>query len=82
MQNEPKLPCFQPKNDYFAEKQTQTKPNGFDAKMNLNPLLTNYYEKLRLFRQNENKPKTKPKQTQKITFSRGSVDINIPFLSN
>ncbi len=41
-------------------KQTQTKPNGYLPKMNANPLLTRYYEKLRLSGRNENKPKSNP----------------------
>ena len=54
MQNEPKFPRFQPKNRDFAQKRTQNKPktnpnkaNGFDAKMNVYPLLTKRYEKIR-----------------------------------
>ena len=34
-------PRFHPKTN---PKRTQTKPNGFDAKMNIYPLLTVYYE--------------------------------------
>ena len=45
-------------------KRTQTKPNRWIAKMNLYPLLTKHYEKIRLFERNENKPKTNPNQTK------------------
>ena len=41
-------------------KQTQTKPNGYLPKMNASPLLTRYYEKLRLSGRNENKPNSNP----------------------
>ncbi len=43
-------------------KQTQTKPNHWITKMNLYPVLTKRYEKIRLFERNENKPK----QSQKL----------------
>ncbi len=45
-------------------KQTQTKPNRWIAKMNVCPLLTKHYEKIRLFDRNENKPKSNPNQTK------------------
>ena len=51
---------FHPKTN---PKQTQTKPNCKTAKMNLYPLLSKRYEKIRLFDRNENKPKSNPKQT-------------------
>ena len=44
----------------FYAKRTQTKPICKTAKMNVYPLLTVYYENLRLFERNENKPKTNP----------------------
>ena len=45
-------------------KRTQTKPICKIPKINLYPLLSKHYEKIRLFDRNENKPKTKPKQSQ------------------
>ncbi len=52
-------------------KQTQTKPNWKTTKMDLYPVLTKRYEKKRLFERNENKPKTKPNQTQFLSAAGG-----------
>ncbi len=41
-------------------KRTQTKPNCKTAKINLCPVLTRRYEKIRLYDRNENKAKTNP----------------------
>jgi hypothetical protein len=42
----------------------QNKPNSRKTKMNLNFYPTKYYENDNTFRLPENKPNTKPKQTQ------------------
>ncbi len=62
---------FSPKTN---PKQTQTKPNHWIAKMNLYHVLTKRYEKIRLFKRNENKPKTNPISSAEATADR-SVSI-------
>jgi len=41
------------------KKQSQNKANLLDAQMNVSPVITKYYENVRLHRRGENKPNLK-----------------------
>jgi len=58
------------------EQVMQNKPNFRKSQMNVNKALTKNYENKRLCRGAENKPKTKPKQTQ---FPKSQNEIKLLF---
>jgi len=53
----------------------QNKPNFLDAQMNVSSVLTKDYENKSNWKLGENKPNTKPKQTQFAEMSQ--IDVNL-----